>query len=1035
MPPKRKRPTPPEASPMPDGPRRSSRYRKDDSEPGVTGRNGGRIAIKDFADGEQHDPSKKQSGIWASREDMKKAMRDLGDLEQRFQNSVRSQRLKVETSDIVSDMERIPNEGLQSNSEWQRRSTINDIIDQKPPSVLERAPFSDTDAERSIGDVAEARVDNEAEATSRGPDRPPAVNSDILPLPWNGRLGYACLNTYLRNANPPVFCSRTCRISSIIEHRHPLKDPSLPEHSTKNRPDKGQPADDARGMKFVQGLGLANARDIPKMLRWNDKYGIKFMRLSSEMFPFASHEEYGYKLAPFASGVLEAAGKIAAELGHRLTTHPGQFTQIASPRKEVVKASFRDLDYHDEMLSLLKLPEQANRDAVMILHMGGTYGDKSATLDRFRENYAKLPQGVKNRLVLENDDVAWSVHDLLPICEELNIPLVLDFHHHNIIFDQSMREGTKDILTLFDRIEQTWKRKRIRQKMHYSEPTAGAVTPRDRRKHSPRVKVLPPCGNDMDLMIEAKDKEQAVFELMRTYKLPGWDLFNDIIPNEREDAPKKPPPAKKTKKPKKGLASAKETSSGLGEIGQAIRGGEGAFMDWFRALPGATFSDAIAIVDLRDRGAGRGIIALQEIEPDTTLFTIPRRSIINAATSELPQKLPKVFEVNDDASENGGAAPLDSWSSLILILIYEYLKGEESQWKPYFDVLPETFHTPMFWSDVELSELQASPARGKIGKQEAEQMFQSTILPIIRANPDMFVSSQRLTDEHLIALSHRMGSTIMAYAFDLENDDDKEDDEEDGWVEDRDGKSMMGMVPMADMLNADAEFNAHVNHEEDYLTVTALRTIKPGQEVLNYYGPHPNSELVRRYGYATENHARYDVVEIPWTVVEGVILNHISASPEVVQKAHQKMDEADELEEVFILEWESGEPNPDGTLPGPPRLTELPQDLSHQLKTFLKQMAKIDPRCLPTKRKREESQMGILRDTLQALELRYSTSAAQDEHYLATIEMPNYMRGALMARLGEKRLLRAAKELLASAERSEEVSDKESSVPKRSKAA
>ena len=60
------------------------------------------------------------------------------------------------------------------------------------------------------------------------------------------------------------------------------------------------------------------------MIRWNDRYGIKFMRLSSEMFPFASHEVYGYNLAPFASEVLAEAGKVAAELGHRLTTHPGQ---------------------------------------------------------------------------------------------------------------------------------------------------------------------------------------------------------------------------------------------------------------------------------------------------------------------------------------------------------------------------------------------------------------------------------------------------------------------------------------------------------------------------------------------------------------------------------------------------------------------------------------------------------------------------------------------------------------------------------------
>jgi UV DNA damage endonuclease len=185
---------------------------------------------------------------------------------------------------------------------------------------------------------------------------------------------------------------------------------------------------------------------------------------------------------------------------------------------------------------LLKLPEQLDRDAVMILHLGGTFGDKAETIERFKTNYKALSASVKKRLVLENDDVSWSVHDLLPICEELNIPLVLDFHHHNIIFDSSqIREGTQDIMAIFPRIKATWDRKRITQKMHYSEPRPEAVTARQRRKHNPRPSTLPPCPDDMDLMIEAKDKEQAVFELMRTFKLPGWDRFADIIPYERTD--------------------------------------------------------------------------------------------------------------------------------------------------------------------------------------------------------------------------------------------------------------------------------------------------------------------------------------------------------------------------------------------------------------------------------------------------------------------------------------------------------------------
>lgn len=218
------------------------------------------------------------------------------------------------------------------------------------------------------------------------------------------------------------------------------------------------------------------------------------------------------------------------------------------------------------MLSLLKLPPQQDRDAVMILHMGGTFneaGGKPATLDRFRENYATLSDSVKRRLVLENDDVAWSVHDLLPICEELNIPLVLDYHHHNIVFDPNQcREGTYDISQpdISLRIANTWTRKGIKQKMHYSEPCAGTVTPRDRRKHSPRVATLPPCPPDMDLMIEAKDKEQAVFDLMLRFKLPGHERIADVVAFEREDQDRPAPPVKKVKK-----APRKKKAKGEGE--------------------------------------------------------------------------------------------------------------------------------------------------------------------------------------------------------------------------------------------------------------------------------------------------------------------------------------------------------------------------------------------------------------------------------------------------------------------------------------
>ena len=435
------------------------------------------------------------------------------------------------------------------------------------------AKTADEDAFRD----PEADGDEEAdeEEVKEALSRPPPVHSSYLPLPWKGRIGYACLNTYLRYSTPPVFCSRTCRIASILEHRHPLQDPSQPEHATKNRPDRNKPADEALGKKYVEDICLANVRDIAKMIRWNDKYGIKFLRLSSEMFPFASHEEYGYKLAPFASEALAEAGKVIGELGHRVTTHPGQFTQLGSPRQSVIDNAFRDLEYHDELLSLLKLPEQQNKDAVMIIHMGGVFGDKPAALDRFRENYQKLSQSVKNRLVLENDDVSYNLHEILPMCEELNIPCVLDFHHHNILFDETqIREGTKDVMDLYPRILATWQRKGITPKMHYSEPTPEAITPRQRRKHNPRVYSLPPCPDNMDLMIEAKDKEQAVFELMRNFKLPGWDTFNDVIPYQRSDDNKLAAQEMSKVERKRASAKAKREKKGLSAEDDDLEGDE-----------------------------------------------------------------------------------------------------------------------------------------------------------------------------------------------------------------------------------------------------------------------------------------------------------------------------------------------------------------------------------------------------------------------------------------------------------------------------
>ncbi|KZT63510.1 UV-endonuclease UvdE [Daedalea quercina L-15889] len=317
---------------------------------------------------------------------------------------------------------------------------------------------------------------------------------------FTGRLGYACLNTILRATKPePIFCSRTCRLETIKKN----------------------------GIEFAKDLGLKNARDLKEMIEWNEKNKIRFFRISSEMFPFASHKVHGYDLE-YARAELKAAGDLARQYDHRLTTHPGQFTQLASPRDDVVDASVRELEYHCQMMRYMEL----DQDSVIIIHMGGVYGDKEGTLARFKENYrTRLTDDMRARLVLENDEMCYSPDDLLPVCDELGIPMVLDYHHNWINPSQDALEA------LLPRVAAGWARKGIRQKQHLSEPRPGAESVMEKRAHADRCQSLPDAlrGADVDLMIEAKDKEQAVFHLYRIYGLE--DVVHE---NLRPEKPPKP---------------------------------------------------------------------------------------------------------------------------------------------------------------------------------------------------------------------------------------------------------------------------------------------------------------------------------------------------------------------------------------------------------------------------------------------------------------------------------------------------------------
>lgn len=310
------------------------------------------------------------------------------------------------------------------------------------------------------------------------------------------------------------------------------------------------------------------------------------------------------------------------------------------------------------------------------------------------------------------------------------------------------------------------------------------------------------------------------------------------------------------------------------------------FLAWLQRA-GVLISPKIELADLRSRSAGRGVLAKKDIYEEEELFSIPRAIILRVANSRLPLAIRSSIE--------------DPWLSLILAMIYEYNLGPESARKPYFDILPSSFDTLMYWTPHELTSLEGSAVVDKIGKASADEVFHSQLIPTIRQHADDFHAID-LTNDQLVSLCHRMGSTIMAYAFDLEDPNTASQNEEEGWEEDSDEGTVQakGMIPLADMLNADADRNnAKLFYEDDRVVMKSIQPIKAGEEVLNDYGPLPNSDVLRRYGYVSANYAKYDVVEISLSLIQEVAKDHTKIPDKELEARIEYIDSQGMLEDGY----------------------------------------------------------------------------------------------------------------------------------------
>ncbi|HNU73488.1 MAG: UV DNA damage endonuclease [Deltaproteobacteria bacterium ADurb.BinA179] len=291
------------------------------------------------------------------------------------------------------------------------------------------------------------------------------------------RIGYACVNTALPSAG------RTFRIAGYSPQRM---------------------LDTAR----------SNIAALQRMLRWNRDHGIFLFRITSGLIPFGSHPVNSGEWRQVLGNDLKKIGGFIRANGMRVSMHPGQYSVLNSPNETYYQNTVRDLQYHQAVMELMEL----DGSHTIVIHGGGAYRDKQRFARVLVERISDLDSGLRRRLVLENDERVFTAGDILAACLQTGLPGVLDVFHHQVL---PSLEGM-DVRGIITRFAPTWAGRR--QKIHYSDQEPG----RPAGSHSAHVDVER-FGRlyemisdfDLDVMIEAKDKQKSVLALREAFPALG----------------------------------------------------------------------------------------------------------------------------------------------------------------------------------------------------------------------------------------------------------------------------------------------------------------------------------------------------------------------------------------------------------------------------------------------------------------------------------------------------------------------------------
>ncbi|PKG23681.1 UV DNA damage repair endonuclease UvsE [Niallia nealsonii] len=310
------------------------------------------------------------------------------------------------------------------------------------------------------------------------------------------RLGYVAMSVHLQNASPSQ--TMTYRQFSSIK-------------------------DEEAAIKKLERIAISNLQNCLRLLKHNAINDIYFFRLSSKLIPLVNHPDlpnwdYILPLKP----LLFQLGEFVSKHNMRIDFHPDHFVVLNNEDKDILKTSLKTLQMHERLLRGMKV----NTEHRCVLHVGGVYNDKEQALEQFISNWGLIPLKWQKMIMLENDDTNFTLNEVLYLCEKLSIPCVFDLHHHIVHNEKDSWEE------YWERIVQTWSHSSLPIKMHISSPRtnekdrahADYINSEQFLEFLTRVDGTVP---QIDCMIEAKKKDDALFELVKDLKKKENIVFID----------------------------------------------------------------------------------------------------------------------------------------------------------------------------------------------------------------------------------------------------------------------------------------------------------------------------------------------------------------------------------------------------------------------------------------------------------------------------------------------------------------------------